>query len=121
MSAYRFRRAHRLLKTDEFSSVFSLRLSRSNATFQVSARPNELGHARLGLVVGRKVHKRAVRRNYIKRTVREWFRLNRQTLPDMDFVVRAKVPFTRAERTEVITALSSLFAKLARCRVSSSS
>ncbi|HJV07748.1 MAG TPA: ribonuclease P protein component [Chromobacteriaceae bacterium] len=121
MSAYRFRRAHRLLKTDEFSSVFSLRQARSNAFFQVYVRPNELGHARLGLVVGKKVAKRANRRNYIKRTVREWFRLNQHNLPDMDFVVRAKTAFIRQNRSEAVTALSILFAKLARCRASSSS
>ncbi|MDF0604515.1 ribonuclease P protein component [Neisseriaceae bacterium TC5R-5] len=121
MSAYRFRRAYRLLKTDEFSSVFSFRQSRSNTFFQVSARPNDLAHPRVGLVVSRKVHKRAVRRNYIKRSVREWFRLNQQSLANMDFVVRARVPFTRAQRAEAIEALSALFAKLARCRASSPS
>lgn len=118
---YRFRRVHRLLKTDEFSSVFSLRQARSTALFQVYARPNELGHARVGLVVGKKVHKRAVRRNYIKRTVREWFRLNQAALPAQDYVVRAKLAFSRADRAEAVIALSTLFAKLARCRASSSS
>ncbi|WP_293759520.1 ribonuclease P protein component [uncultured Aquitalea sp.] len=121
MPTYPFRRAHRLLKTDEFSSVFSLRQARSNALFQVYARPNGLAHARVGLVVGKKVHKRAVRRNYIKRTVREWFRLNQSTLPPLDFVVRARQSFTRANRAEAVTALSALFVKLARCHASSSS
>ncbi|OWY40953.1 ribonuclease P protein component [Xenophilus sp. AP218F] len=119
--AYRFRRAHRLLKTDEFSSVFSLRQQRSNAFFQVYARGNDLGHPRVGLVVGKKVAKRAVRRNYIKRCVREWFRLNQQTLGGVDYVVRAKQPFTRDQQNEAVTALSTLFAKLARCHASSSS
>jgi len=121
LSAYRFRRAHRLLKTDEFSSVFSLRQQRSNAFFQVFARPNGLDHARVGLVVGKKVAKRAVRRNYIKRCVREWFRLNQQGLDGVDYVVRAKTAFTREQRAEAVTALQALFAKLARCRASSSS
>lgn len=119
--SYRFRRAYRLLKTDEFSSVFSLRQARSNAFFQVFARPNGLEHARLGLVVGRKVSKRAVRRNYIKRNVREWFRLHRHELGSIDYVVRAKVPLDRSNRAEAVMALSTLFAKLARCRDSSSS
>lgn len=109
------------MKTDEFSSVFHLRNARSNALFQVYARPNNLGHARLGLVVSKKVAKRANRRNYIKRTVREWFRLNRHTLPAVDFVVRARQAYHRDEYHEAIKALSALFAKLARCRDSSSS
>lgn len=111
-----FRRAHRLLKTDEFSSVFHLRNARSNNLFQVYARPNGLAHARLGLVVGKKVAKRANRRNYIKRTVREWFRLNKHALPPMDFVVRSRQAYYRDEYHEAITALAALFAKLARCR-----
>lgn len=115
---YRFRRVHRLLKTDDFSSVFHLRNVRSNPLFQVYAKPNALGHARLGLVVGKKVAKQAVRRNYIKRTVREWFRLNQASLPACDFVVRSRQRFSRAERSEAVTALASLFAKLARCRAS---
>jgi ribonuclease P protein component len=119
--AYRFRRAYRLLKTDEFSSVFRLRQSRSNGYFQVYARPNDLDHARLGLVVGKKVAKRANRRNYIKRTVREWFRLHQHDFAGIDFVVRAKLAYTRDNRAEAMTALDALFAKLARCRASSSS
>lgn len=118
---YSFRRTHRLLKTDDFSSVFGMRQARSNAFFQVYARPNDLGHSRLGLVVGKKVAKRAVRRNYIKRTVREWFRLNQHQLGSMDYVVRAKLIISRDDYLEAVTALSALFAKLARCRASSSS
>lgn len=109
---------HRLLKTDDFSSVFHLRNVRSNPFFQVYAAPNQLGHARLGLVVGKKVAKQAVRRNYIKRSVREWFRLNQATLPACDFVVRARQRFGREQRNEAVIALSALFAKLARCRAS---
>jgi ribonuclease P protein component len=116
-----FRRVHRLLKTDEFSSVFSMRQARSNAFFQVYARPNDLGHSRIGLVVGKKVAKRAVRRNYIKRSVREWFRLNRHQLGSIDYVVRARQVFTHKENAEAVMALSALFAKLARCRAFSSS
>jgi len=104
------------LKTDEFSSVFHLRNARSNTLFQVYARPNGLDHPRLGLVVGKKVAKRANRRNYIKRTVREWFRLHRDTLPPMDFVVRSRQAYYRDEYHDAMAALAALFAKLARCR-----
>lgn len=98
-----------------------MRLARSNTYFQVHARPNELGHARLGLVVGKKVAKRANRRNYIKRTVREWFRLNQHRLDGVDYVVRARLAFDRTGRADAVTSLQSLFDKLARCRASSSS
>ncbi|AVY93801.1 MULTISPECIES: ribonuclease P protein component [Microvirgula] len=118
--AFRFRRAQRLLKTDEFSSVFRLRQMRTNAWFQVYVSPNTLGHARLGLVVGKKTAKRAVRRNYIKRSVREIFRQHPARLTSFDFVVRARTAFGPAERAEVEQALAALFARLSTCRVSSS-
>lgn len=95
-----------------------MRQARSNVFFQVFARPNDLSYPRLGLVVGKKVAKRAVKRNYIKRSVREWFRLHQQELGSMDYVVRAKVVMTHGNRTDAVTALSALFAKLTRCRAS---
>ncbi|HXE67081.1 MAG TPA: ribonuclease P protein component [Rhodanobacteraceae bacterium] len=45
------------------------------------------GNARLGLAVSRKVSKRAVERNRIKRVVRESFRAEREGLPALDILV----------------------------------
>jgi len=43
--------------------------------------PNELGHARLGLSVGKRVWKSAVKRNRVRRLFREAFRLEYTALP----------------------------------------
>ena len=68
---YRFSKQYRLLKTEEFSSVFALRKQRSSALLHILRSDNNLlGHARLGLVVGKKVAKRANARNYMKRVIR---------------------------------------------------
>ena len=48
------------------------------------------GNARLGLAVSRKVSKRAVERNRIKRVVRESFRAEREGLPSLDILVIAR-------------------------------
>ena len=69
-------------------------------------------------MVGKKVAKRAYRRNYIKRTVREWFRLNQHQLGSVDYVVRAKLIFDYNHRPEAVMALAALFTKLGRCRAS---
>ena len=58
--------------------------------FSVIARPNGLGHARLGLAVGVRAAGNAVRRNRVKRIVRESFRANQQELPSVDLVVNAR-------------------------------
>lgn len=113
---YRFARVMRLLKTDEFSSVFSLRRSSGDAYFQVLVAPNGLDHARLGLVVGKKTDKRAVARNYIKRLTRETFRLNKDQLAGLDVVVRSRRSFDRRESLQARTALLTLFKKVQRWR-----
>lgn len=54
--------------------------------------------ARLGLAVSRKVDRRAVGRNRIKRALREEFRALRATLPDAAFVVVARPAAATATR-----------------------
>lgn len=54
--------------------------------------PNGLTYPRLGIAVSRRVSKKAVIRNRIKRQIRESFRLCRQALGDIDYVVVAKAP-----------------------------
>ncbi len=51
-------------------------------------RPEGNTEARLGLVVAKKLLKRAVDRNKVKRVVREQFRLRLAGLPPVDLVVR---------------------------------
>lgn len=48
------------------------------------------GNVRLGLAVSRKVSKRAVERNRIKRVVRESFRAEREELSPLDILVIAR-------------------------------
>jgi ribonuclease P protein component len=85
-----FARVRRIVKTDEFSSVFRLRPSQKTAHFVLYTRLNQLPHARLGVVVAKRFAPRAVTRNTIKRVTRELFR---QTgLPAIDCVVRLAKP-----------------------------
>ena len=107
--ANRFGKAYRLLTTEEFSSVFALRKQRSRSFLAVlQSEHNTLGHARLGLVVGKKAAKRANKRNYMKRVIREWFRLHQHELPSKDFVVRVRVMFEREQYREVCKQLAEL-------------
>ena len=91
-----FSKTERLLKTDEFSSVFALRRSRHGRYLQVLLGEAQ-EHPRLGLVVAKKVAKRAHERNYMKRVLREWFRLHKHGLPAQDIVVRAKMKFEQED------------------------
>jgi ribonuclease P protein component len=81
-----FARVRRIVKTDEFSSVFRLRPAQKTAHFVLYTRLNQLPHARLGVVVAKRFAPRAATRNTIKRVTRELFR--QSTLPAIDCVVR---------------------------------
>lgn len=67
-------RHKRIVKTDDFSSVFRLRPMHRTEHFVLYMRPNALGHARLGVVVAKRLAPRSVTRNLIKRLAREVFR-----------------------------------------------
>ena len=81
-----FARVRRIVKTDEFSSVFRLRPAQKTAHFVLYTRLNQLPHARLGVVVAKRFAPRAATRNTIKRVTRELFRVS--ALPPIDCVVR---------------------------------
>ena len=88
--AQTFARRYRLTKTDEFSSVFGFRRAIRGKLLMLhyQPRPDGLNGARLGVVVGKKLLKRAVDRNRVKRIVREQFRRERPNLPACDLIVR---------------------------------
>ena len=106
----------RILKTDEFSSVFRLRPVQRTAHFVLYASPNQLPNARLGIVVAKRFAPRAVTRNTIKRVARELFR--QSLFVNVDFIVRLSKPVnskagpaTQAQlKRELKTEITRLFA-----------
>jgi len=68
----------------------------------------ETGPARLGLAVSRKVDRRAVVRNRIRRVLREHFRLLRNQLPGGDYVLVARPPAASASAAALREACSQL-------------
>jgi ribonuclease P protein component len=85
-----YARDRRIVKTDEFSSVFRLRPIQRTAHFVLYARANQLAKARLGVVVAKRFAPRAVTRNAVKRATRELFR--QSVLPAVDCIIRLSKP-----------------------------
>lgn len=79
----------RLKKSNDFKQVFRKRRKTAARYGAFHLRSNGLGYARLGITVSRKVSKRAVQRNRIKRVVREFFRTNKASMNGMDIVFTA--------------------------------
>ncbi|MES2547734.1 MAG: ribonuclease P protein component [Pseudomonadota bacterium] len=102
----------KLLKTDDFSSVFNLRKRIANTYLVIRFKPNNLNRPRLGLVVGKKTAKLAVQRNYMKRVLREFFRLNQHQLPSLDLVVQVQKKFQKTEFVQIKQEFEQLTQKL---------
>jgi ribonuclease P protein component len=103
----------RLHRPAEFGRVFAAPARSSDRFFTVLARPSGSLTARLGLTVARRVAKRAVDRNKIKRVARESFRQQR-ALPHWDFVVLARAGADRAERRVLRESLDRHFEQLTK-------
>ncbi|MGB4562375.1 MAG: ribonuclease P protein component, partial [Methylophilaceae bacterium] len=64
----------RLVNTDDFSSVFNFKKRYFGKFITCFYRPNNLQFSRFGFIVSKKINKRAVRRNYMKRVLKELLR-----------------------------------------------
>ncbi|MBN2232785.1 MAG: ribonuclease P protein component [Deltaproteobacteria bacterium] len=111
-----FTRRERLLKRGDYVRLFTRGRKYHTASFMLFHAGNTLSHARLGITVSGKVAA-AVRRNRIKRLVREFFRLSKHLfLPGYDYSIVAK-RHCRPESTAVVAAeLTPLLERLGRDR-----
>jgi ribonuclease P protein component len=109
---YGFPSRYKLKKTDEFSSVFSFRQRIFGDSLALHYQPNRLGYPRLGIVVSKKLARRAVARNYMRRVLREWFRLHREELAAVDIVIRIQKAFGRDGFATIQQELQRLQARL---------
>ncbi|MCB1984374.1 MAG: ribonuclease P protein component [Burkholderiales bacterium] len=110
-------RSHRLQNAEAFTSVFHYQHQLRGDFVQIYARPNGQPFSRLGLVVSRKVERSAVRRNRVKRLLRETFRtfqINCNTVK-MDWVMRLRRPITSDISTEFVAEVRILMRQLQQC------
>jgi ribonuclease P protein component len=84
----RFRPEHGLRRPREFAVVLAGRQRLRGEWFDLCFRSHDGSSARLGLVIPKRLARRAVLRNLLKRLAREAFRDVRTQLPIMDLVLR---------------------------------
>ncbi|WP_365749691.1 ribonuclease P protein component [Nitrosomonas sp.] len=123
MFLYFFIKNHFLLKrcklrrATEFAAVINFKHQVNGNLIQIYAKPNRLGYARFGLIVSKKIERHAVKRNRIKRILRETFRKHRsesgsQTL---DWVIRIRRSLSKNESMELVSEMQLLMFQLQRC------
>ena len=92
-TSLRFPRKRHSLAARDFKRIYSEGSRARAALMTVAVLENGLGHARLGLSVGKRCWKSAVRRNRVRRVFREAFRLSLDELPTgVDVVMIASTP-----------------------------
>ena len=104
--SYTLPKSHILRAPRDFDAVFAARVKESRGPLTVFARPNDLPYARLALQTSRRVGN-AVRRNRIRRLLREAFRLMQHDLPrgyDLVIVVRPHEPLILADYQRLLSA-----------------
>ena len=79
----------------------------------MKVRENHLPHSRFGVVVGLKVHKKAVKRNLVKRRIREILRKHLPEIkPGYDVMVLTQPKSVETEYAEMETQVLSCLKKL---------
>ncbi len=89
----------------------------SSDLIQMYVKPNNLAYPRLGLIVAKKVERRAVRRNRAKRIFREMFRMHQrdEKTIQLDWVIRLRRPVAKNNTLQLTTEAKLLMLQLQQC------
>lgn len=114
----RFLRAERLCTSGEFARTFAKKLSAADHALVVYLSDNGLAWSRLGVITPKRVGN-AVRRNAVRRRIREAFRKNKDTLPkgfDIIYLARPGANAIPGYLEESVLALAARAARKAERR-----
>lgn len=102
----------RLRSAADYAALRAVKGRLNGTLFAIRYGPGAAADARMGMAVSRKVSKRAVDRNRIKRVVRESFRQRRATLPLLDMLVIARSAAAAADNATLRAELERLWSRL---------
>ena len=118
-SPLRFGANLRLRSKLQFDAVYAGGRRVDDRFFALRVKPNGLAHPRVGLAVAVKTAGNAVKRNRLRRLVKESFRRAQLELPAVDVVVAAKFPAAGAPATDLRASLATLWKRVASSCASS--
>ena len=106
----RFRKHERLRSRSDFAQVFARKCSVGDGALVVYVATNGLTWSRLGLTVGKRVGG-AVRRNYVRRRIREAFRRKKADLPKGYDIICVALPRATDPDVDLAHSVCSLVVK----------
>lgn len=104
----------RLKTADEFNFVFEKPCRSAGKSFTILARPNQRDYPRLGLIISKRCAKSAVKRNRLKRLIRESFRHSQEGLAGLDVVVIGKTMANTQSNSDLTDTLNRHWKELAK-------
>ena len=112
----RFSRQHRLLTPRDFNYVFAKPIKQNDRNLTLLARPglSQDQAGRLGLIVPKKQIKSAVKRNRVKRLIRESFRCHQALLKGLDVVVLVRGGLVRMDNEAIFSVLDKHWKALSK-------
>jgi ribonuclease P protein component len=112
LPSHSFKKTQRLLNASDFKEVFDRnRVKVANPSLLILAKPTQVQHSRLGLVIAKKNIPTAVQRNRIKRVVRETFRQQTFSIP-LDIVFLARLGAKSLSTKQLSDLLNQAWMKL---------
>lgn len=110
----KFNKTFRIYHKKNFEDIFTCGKTIICKYFKLYVLKNIFNYARIGIVVGKRISKLAVCRNYIKRSIREIFRANQSIRSQSwDIVIVANKFFDYSNRLMIKNILSDCFDSIA--------
>ncbi|MGH7612299.1 MAG: ribonuclease P protein component [Candidatus Dormibacteria bacterium] len=104
------KRRHRLRRSRDFTAVREARLGARDELVRLQLRPTDLGHGRVGLVVGRR-HGAAVARNRLRRRLRVAAAAALPLQASADFVLTPRPGAAAATHLQLVSSIRTAWGR----------
>lgn len=106
-------RATRLRGAAQFTGAYQKRYRSEHFVLLIRPGGCAQGGARLGIVIGRRQIARAVERSWLRRIIRETFRVRRHQLGNIDVVIKYRAGYGNRVKATIRSELKELFGQAA--------